>query len=187
MYKYFFLPVLLFSGAGFATDQVREIYIVGGKSYGIDVFPLESLYDYDGIQSKLGGRGWCSANWRGYKGTWELKGGELWLTSLVMDSCAQNPPLIDPVAFFGQETYPVKASWFNESIEVRLGDIAPTYCQTSEGEQLQTGFVYEATVYEFSAGDLVEQSSQSVSHVWQKQHRQCAGNTLWDLLNWIGI
>ncbi|MCO7188599.1 MULTISPECIES: hypothetical protein [unclassified Pseudoalteromonas] len=187
MHNYLLPALLLYSGVCLATHQVREVFVVEGQAHGIDLFPLESLYNYDDIQSRLVGRGWCTANWRGYKGTWELREGKLWLTSLVQDSCSQTPPLIDPVPFFGQSAYPVKASWFSEKIEVRLGDMVPTYCKTKDDEPLQTGYTYDAMVYAFTGGELVERSRQTINQDWEEKHQLCIDNAPWDFFNWIGI
>tara|TARA_B110000211_G_scaffold66001_1_gene76079 strand:+ start:191 stop:721 length:531 start_codon:yes stop_codon:yes gene_type:complete len=168
MSKFLFVILIVFSNSSIATQQIKETFIVAGVSNSIDSNPLETLFTYEEIHLMLDSKGWCSANWRGYKGTWELKNGELFLNSFVKGACSDNPPLIDPVLFFGEKKYPVKAKWFNAKIEVRLSENRYTSCLTLDGEEVTTGYNYDAMVYEFSAGDFVYKSKQKIEHVWQR-------------------
>ena len=119
MHKLILLALLLVVTPGYATQQIQEELIVEGKSIKINSKPLEYLYSYEQIHVMLKSKGWCSANWRGYKGTWERKNDTLFLNTLVKGACSRKPPQVDPVLFFGEEKYPMKATWFNGKIEVR--------------------------------------------------------------------
>ena len=173
MSKFLLLIIIFFTSSSFATQQIKETFIVGGVSKGIDSTPLTTLFTFEEIHLMLENEGYCSANWRGYKGTWELKNGELFLNSLVKGACNDNPPMIDPVLFFGEKQYPLKAKWFNSTIEIRLSENEYTECKTPGGEEVTTGYNYDAMVYEFSAGDFVYKSKQNIKRVWQRNLTSC--------------
>ncbi|WP_299266342.1 hypothetical protein [uncultured Psychrosphaera sp.] len=177
MSKFLILILIAFSSSSFATQQIKETFIVDGVSQGIESNPLETLFTFEEIHLMLDSKGLCSANWRGYQGTWELKDGELFLNSFVKGACSDNPPSIDPVLFFGEEEYPVKAKWFNATIELRLSENQYTECVTPNGEEVTTGYSYDAMVYEFSAGDFVYKSKKSIKHVWQRNLTSCTNGT----------
>ena len=168
MSNFLTMMLFVFSCSSVATQQIKEIFIVDGISNSIDSNPLEALFTYEEIHLMLDAKGWCSENWSGYKGTWELKNGELFLNSLVKGACSENPPSVDPVQFFGENEYPIKAKWFNEKIELRLSENVFASCISVDGEEITTGYNYEAMVYEFSAGDFVYKSKQTIEHVWHR-------------------
>lgn len=174
MFRYFVLLLLALPSVSFATQQIREVFITDEISVGIDTKPLEFLYTHEEIHLMLDTEDWCSANWRGYKGTWELQNGELYLTSLVKGACNNNPPLVDPVLFFGEQEYPVKAKWFSGQIEHRLSDNTFLSCKSMDGQALTYGYTYEAMVYEFSTGDFVYKSKQTLREIWQVSLELCS-------------
>lgn len=162
-----------------ATQQIEETFIVGDETFGLemgpgDKSPLDSLYSSDEIYLMLKSKGTCTANWRGYKGTWEIKNNELYLNSLVKEACSQNPPLVDPILFFDKKNYPVKARWFDGIINVRQSPNTYKYCKSSEGKDEMIGYEYEAIVYEFSAGDFIFKSKQTLNQVWARSLTNCA-------------
>jgi len=173
MPKLLLLILILYSSYSFSTQQIQEIFIIEGVEERIDSIPLETLFTFDEIHLMLGTEGACSGNWRGYKATWELKNGELFINSFVKGACSANPPSIDPMLFFGEKKYPIKAKWFSDKIEVRLSDNTYTRCISPEGKRITTGHSYEAMVYEFSTGDFIYKSKQTISHLWEPNKTKC--------------
>lgn len=161
-----------------ATQQIKETFVFEGESFGLEMgpgykSPLEALYSYDEILLMLDLKGGCTANWRGYKGTWEVKSNQLFLNSLVKGACSKNPPLVDSVLFFGEESYPVKAHWFNGQIKVRLSPDRYKFCNTTSGKEQMIGYEYDAMVYEFSAGEFIFKSKQIVGQMWETALTSC--------------
>lgn len=167
------LSSLFFISLSHATQQIPETFIVDGETFELKIggdqkSPLESLYTFEKILTKLDYDGWCSGNWRGYKGTWEIKNKQLYLNSLVKDACSKNPPIVDPKLFFGDMTYPLKAEWFNSEIIIRL---SPNRYLTKVEGAVQTeifGSEYDAMVYEFSSGELISQHKKVIQKIWSK-------------------
>ena len=183
MHKFIFCSLLLIAFSASATQQINDTYIFEGKEYEIEVMPygkspLESLYSFDEILEKLKLDGGCSANWRGYKGTWEVINNQLYLTRLIKGACSKGAPLVDVKSFFGQDSYPVKATWLNEVIKIRLSKRTPIYCGEQSDLEQTIGMSYDAMVYEFSFGDLVYKSKQSIEDVWEGRAKQCKDGEL---------
>ncbi|WP_202266703.1 hypothetical protein [Alteromonas sp. KC14] len=83
----------------FATEQIPELFVINGQEYEINSYPLEALYGYEEIILMLDNNMRCSANWRGYRGVWELVDKELTLNSLVNGACDANAPSVNPEYF----------------------------------------------------------------------------------------
>ncbi|WNC67263.1 hypothetical protein RI845_12645 [Thalassotalea nanhaiensis] len=170
--------LILFSINCFATQQIEDDFIVDGKAYELGQFqyPLENLYKFEDIHSMLGTQGVCTANWRDYKATWELKDNELWINSMVKGACEKEPALVDPVLFFGEEEYPVKVVWYNGDIKLRLSSNDYQTCLDDIGGERPIGYKYSADVYEFSAGKLVYKSKQTITKVWEHALADCTSH-----------
>ncbi len=173
----FILP-LLFTPIAYSTEQIGEIYKFDGEEFIIEVMPegkspLESLYTFDEILSKLNLEGWCSANWRGYQGTWEVINNQLYLVSLVKGACSKNPPLVDPSSLFEIGTYPVKAKWFSEKINIRLSEDQYIYCESSESDEHMIGYKYDAITYSFAAGNFIEKYKNKVEVIFDHETGKC--------------
>lgn len=169
MRKFLILFLVFIGNYAHATKQIGEIFIIDGETFGIEggPLPLETLYKADEILLMLELEGWCSANWRGYKGNWEVKNNQLFLNTLVKGACSDNPPLVDPVLFFGEKSYPLKAKWFSGTIKVRLTPYKYRYCQTDENKEEMIGYEYEAMVHEFSSGEFILKSKQIIKQTWE--------------------
>lgn len=178
MKKYLFCALLFLSSTTSATEQITDSFIIADKTFEIEPWPLgnpplESLYTGDQIHQMLQLDGWCSANWRGYKATWELIDNQLYLTKLVKEACSENPPIVDPNLFFGEEKYPVKAAWFSQTIEIRVSKVTTLYCGNNRAIEQSIGESYDADVYEFSAGELVSQSTKKIEKLWKRDKQNC--------------
>ena len=161
-----FFSSALFACSTIATQQILEEIIVDNLLYQIESNPLESLYDYDEIHLMLETEGFCSANWRGYKGVWEIKNDQLYLNSLVKGACDRNAPTVDPEFFFGEKSYPLKAAWFSGRIEVRTSERQFETLEDPDGGNRIHIEKYTATVYEFSSGDLVYKADENIEQQW---------------------
>ncbi len=65
----------------------------------------------------------CTANWRGYLGTWKIEDGFLYLTALQEGSCARNPPSIPLSVVFKNQQPPIKATWYTGEIRIPKGEL----------------------------------------------------------------
>ncbi len=149
-----------------ATQQISEGFIVDGKEHDISGKPLELLFKSEEIPALIGAEGMCSANWRGYVGTWELIESELYLRKLVIDPCS-DPTEVSPVKLFGEVKYPVKAKWFTGPINVPLSDRVYIENKDENGAREHIGYEYQAIVYEFANGNLISHSEKKVVVKWK--------------------
>ena len=155
--------LMLISFPSYSTQQIEEVFIADGSTNDVKARPLEELYKFDDILAMLQSQGFCSANWRGYKGTWELKGNELFLNSMVNGACDENAPLVDSVLFFGEKSFPFKVVWFNGVIEVITSDVIPYVDgRKANGDPNYLGYDYDAIIYEFSSGELINKSEKKI-------------------------
>lgn len=153
--------LLLFSIQAFATQQIKEEFSVDRAKFEISQFPLELYIDQKAFHEKIKPQ-MCSANWRGYRGSWALKDGMLVLNYLVANACDKSPNHIDARELFPDQGYPVKATWYTGKIIVRIGK--RTFL--SKRDHGSSGVEYEAVVYEFHAGKLVSRSIETVTDRW---------------------
>lgn len=114
------------------TMQLQEVLLYRGRRYALRNLPLRACTD-PALQDRLArlakGAGVevrCSSLWRGYRGTWEVKAGRLWLVDLesartvVSVRRDEDAPPIDPTGFdalglswlFPGAVGPVAADWF---------------------------------------------------------------------------
>ncbi len=88
----------LVSGVVVATAQEPEILLVDGKSYSLNTNPLAG-YLAAHPEKKLARGSQVTSNWRGYTGTWEIKGDRLWLRKVSVEfnrNRAERPDLKFP-------------------------------------------------------------------------------------------
>ena len=166
MRRFILLTLIALSMRSFATEQIPELFVINGQEYEINSYPLEALYGYEEIILMLDNNMRCSANWRGYRGVWELANKELTLNSLVNGACDANAPSVNPEYFFGEKSFPVKFVWFSGKIEVRTSERIPISKINSESGKQAHGEKYQATVYVFVSGELISKSEEEIEHWW---------------------
>lgn len=82
--------LLLLSGtvAAFATPQISDILVYEGKNYSIDSDFLDDYFKrFPERNPKDKEDGWCSANWRGYRATFEAIKGKIYLKDVHINVC----------------------------------------------------------------------------------------------------
>ncbi|MEO3680306.1 hypothetical protein ABGI61_14860 [Rheinheimera sp. FR7-31] len=164
MSKFLILLSLLVPFGVIATIQIPDKFIADGITHDIESTPLEDLFSHDQILLMLQRDGWCSDNWRGYKAVWELSDGTLYLNSLVKNACDENPESVDPVHFFGESEFPIKATWVNSVIEVKKSEIRSVTKELPNGDKEYVGYDYDAVVFEFSGGKLVQKLEKTIKN-----------------------
>ena len=120
---------LMLSNSVFATEQFCDLILYKGQTYEIlnYVYPLESYFNESNPRPVPMGLGFlrkealCSACWRGYIATWKIEEGILYLIKLEDGSCdLQNKRDLDISKIFPEQQLPIKAEWFNGSIDFYL-------------------------------------------------------------------
>jgi len=104
-----------------ATAQYPDKLIYKGKTISIFSNPFESYFDDEHSRPKIFSKSMCSAIWRGYVATWEIKSNDLYLLSLVEGTCENNAPEIPLNEIFKDKKTPIKASWFSGIIRIPFG------------------------------------------------------------------
>lgn len=113
----------------FATAQMPEILVLDGKKEEMISTPLE-VYFKSGHERPVVMRLGISSSglWREYIGTWEVKGDELYLTSLHKpdydsDDRTKVGEVFPLTTVFADAKGPVKASWYSGVLRVRRGEM----------------------------------------------------------------
>ncbi len=107
-----------------ATIQAPDELTYKGETKPMLTNPLEQYFEThprpEGVFNAL-----CSAIWRGYIATWEIKENNLYLVNLKEGGCEANAPEIPLSKIFRNQQSPVKASWYSGvlKIPIRNGSI----------------------------------------------------------------
>ncbi|CAG1020056.1 hypothetical protein DOJK_00048 [Patescibacteria group bacterium] len=133
---YLLLLYLVLSNKVFATAQFPDLLIYEGETVGIFTNPLEMYFDEKHPRPDELFKFSCTANWRGYLATWEIKEGVLYLVKLVDGSCGENAPEIPLSKLFPNQTAPIKATWFSGELKI------------PQGKQLQYVHMGYGSIYE---------------------------------------
>jgi hypothetical protein len=114
--------VILLTDHAFATGQEPDHLFYKGKTEIIFNNPLERYFNKQRPKpAKLFTNSVCSAIWRGYIATWEIKKKTLYLVKMVEGNCGKNPAVIPlDKLFVGQKTK-VKAEWFSGKLRIQQG------------------------------------------------------------------
>jgi hypothetical protein len=104
------------------------------------------------------------------QGVWELKNRQLFLNSLQQKLCSHQQGADSA----GNTEYPQKANWFTGVLKVALTDKDYKHCLTDAGSDTTIGYAYLVMVYEFIAGELVQQSEQLITENWRRPRSSCA-------------
>lgn len=106
----------------FATAQMGDLLIYEGKTEGIFSNPLESYFNEEHPRPNELFKASCSANWRGYLATWEIKDGFLYLNRLVEGNCSNDAAEIPLSKVFPEQKAPIKAVWFSGILRIPQGE-----------------------------------------------------------------
>lgn len=120
-----FCFLLMLSQAAFATAQFPEILVLDGTPKAMFTNPLEPWLTVQQNADKLKpyvSEQRCSASWRGYRGTWEIKNNSLQLVKLTANPCSQPAKDVPLFALFGDRAAPITASWFSGRLVVPDGN-----------------------------------------------------------------
>lgn len=119
------LSLLLFMGFSSnvsATAQMPDLLIYEGKTVGIFSNPLETYFDKNHPRPNELFKTSCTASWRGYLATWEIKHGFLYLVKLVEGSCSNDATEIPLAQLFPKQKAPIQATWFSGSLVIPQGN-----------------------------------------------------------------
>ena len=113
---------LIFSKPAVATAQFPDLLVYEGETVGIFSNPLESYFDDNHPRPNDVFKYSCTANWRGYLASWEIKEGFLYLIKLVDGSCSEDAPEIPLKKIFPKQKAPIKAVWFSGVLKIPQGE-----------------------------------------------------------------
>ncbi|WP_416046730.1 hypothetical protein [Cupriavidus basilensis] len=84
------VTLMAMSGMAWATLQMAEVVIIDGEPTALLAEPLAPLLDRlevaSGLRTQVG-TNLCTASWRGYQGTWEIRDDALYLVKLSISPC----------------------------------------------------------------------------------------------------
>jgi hypothetical protein len=113
---------LLVPQAALATTQCSEILYLDGQQHSLISLPLEPYYGPNHPRPQF--RAPNTATWRGYIGTWEIKGGVLYLKAIR----AWTPQgEVGLETLFPGKQGPVAATWFTGKLRVPQGKVLKPY------------------------------------------------------------
>lgn len=110
------------------TAQCPERLILDGRPRAIYAQPLYRLCKHYRLELK-NPHVWCTANYRGYVGTWEIRDGALYLAQVCWDNCSgrnSEVPMPDDLhrrlfRAAGGDGFPLRAHWFNGLVRIPIG------------------------------------------------------------------
>jgi hypothetical protein len=118
-----FLAILLvmLPATAFATAQFGDKLIYKGETVSLRTNPLGSYFGEGTPNPKDLFKPSCSACWRGYVATWEVKDGKLFLNRVVEGSCSNNAPEIPLEKIFPGKKGPIEATWYTGTLRIPRG------------------------------------------------------------------
>ncbi|MGF1764852.1 hypothetical protein [Aliivibrio kagoshimensis] len=139
--KYVIGMVVLFAALNVsATQQIKELFRVGDETVEIRQYPLKDYLEQSTLPDTMK-RPICSANWRGYRGSWTVKNRMLVLDHLVVNACSKTPIPIEARDLFSNHRYPVVATWYTGTIMVRAPGSGYIAYRFDKGELISTALV----------------------------------------------
>lgn len=100
------------------TAQAPELLYYKGKRYNMIVEPLEAYYENKPPRPEEF-VGYCTANWRGYIGTWRIRYGQLYLSKLESFEGVEFPL----GRYFPDTGKRVLADWFTGELICPYGEM----------------------------------------------------------------
>jgi hypothetical protein len=129
------------------TAQIHEKLIYQDQTHRLASEPLEPYLKKNNLEDKF--EGTCSACWRGYIGTWEIKNYRLYLIDLKLEHCWEKPHGLVGVEYIFPNQKEVFADWFSDTIQIQEGKML-------EYEHLGFSSTYEFDLFlKFEKGVLV--------------------------------
>ncbi len=113
------------SSIALATEQIKDRLSYGGHEYVIFEVPMLGLWHYDDGEPPKGKfrppalEVTSTANWAGYRATWEIRDKKLLLRTIrgrIKGKEVQNEAILPDMQF------PVDATWFSGKIHLYVGD-----------------------------------------------------------------
>jgi hypothetical protein len=124
----------------FATAQIPDRILYQGETYPLFSEPLERYLSENTPRTKELFPSVCTACWRGYVATWEVKENYLYITKLAEGTCGPDAKEIPISNIFPGETAPVKAVWYSGDLRIPQG-------KPLRNERRGYGSVYERELY----------------------------------------
>ncbi|MCP5162186.1 MAG: hypothetical protein H6999_00550 [Hahellaceae bacterium] len=118
-----FVGLLLATTQVNATAQATESLIYEGEAMATLSNPLEAYFNDARPKPRKILKATCSAIWRGYLATWEVKGQTLYLNKIAKGSCSGNGADIPLAKIFPGKTSPLKAAWFSGVLIIPEGEM----------------------------------------------------------------
>lgn len=132
------VALMAMSGMAWATQQMAEVMIVDGEPIALLAEPLAPLLARPEVASSLRtqvGTSLCTANWRGYQGTWEIRDDALYLVKLSISPC-HDPREVPIDTVIPDAAAPLRATWFS-------GDLTIPLTKRHKHWHLEEGFMLE--------------------------------------------
>lgn len=99
------------------TAQAPEVLRYESREHPMCTEPLEAWFELSGRKSPF--HGYCSANWRGYIGTWEVREQRLYL--LELEGKGERGADLDLASLFPDYPTRVYAHWYSGTVRLPEG------------------------------------------------------------------
>ena len=113
-----FIAAALSADSVHATAQLPDILIYRGETFSLFTNPLESYFNEDHPKPREILAPGCTASWRGYVATWEIKENHLYLVKLTRGCSKTEIPL---EKLFPGRKGPIQALWYDGTLRVPQG------------------------------------------------------------------
>jgi len=117
------LAVLLIPHSVFATAQISDQIVYNGEKHSLFSEPLERYFGEKHRRPDELFVFKCTACWRGYVASWEIKENHLYLTKIVEGTCGADAKEIEIDRIFPGQKAPVKAVWYSGMLRIPQGKL----------------------------------------------------------------
>jgi len=107
--------------SAWATAQMPDKLIYEGKTVDIHSEPLEQYFNKNHPKPFSMMQPTCTALWRGYLATWEIKKDKLYLVKVVGGGCGDDEPEVPISKLFPGKSSPIFANWYSGTLVVPQG------------------------------------------------------------------
>ena len=113
--------LLLARTSAFATAQIPDHIMYQGETYSLFAEPLDSYLNrltpgHHELFPSV-----CTACWRGYVASWEVRENFLYLSKIVEGTCSPDAHEIPLENIFPGQAAPVRANWYSGVLQIPQG------------------------------------------------------------------
>lgn len=151
-----------------ATAQIPDLILIDGEKHRIHSEPLAPyLRSHPDLIVSL--TLLCTASWRGYRATWEITEGKLYLIEIDSDPCSNTARAMPLTYYFRNDSERKFADWYSGVISIPQGKLVQVLPggYSSRYERYITLTINDGIVVDTEQHDLAEEDRRNEAQ-WQE-------------------